>query len=145
MKKLSFAYLVLAIIVLLVTSIKAESISQTEKDNIVQNLSMGLISQNQGLRVSSALVLGRLIDLNYIKNEDAETTVLSLMEMLNKGDTEQERISAALALFKIGNTKGIYQLKGSARFDKSKRVKSICSKLYNEFHKQNGTAYLLEY
>jgi hypothetical protein len=145
MKKLSVAYIVLAIIILLVTSVKAESISQTERDNIVQNLSMGLTSQNPGLRVSSALVLGRLIDLNYIKNEDAKSTVLSLMGMLNKGDTEQERISAALALFKIGDAKGIYQLKGSAKFDNSTRVKSISSKLYNEFHKQNGTEYLLEY
>ncbi len=145
MKKLSFAYIVLAIIVLLVTSIKAESLSQTEKDNIVQNLSMGLLSENQGLRVSSALVLGRLIDINYIKDEDAKSTVLSLMEMLNKGDTEQERISAALALYKIGDAKGIYQLQGSAKFDDSKRVKDICRILYNEFHKQNGTEYLLEY
>jgi HEAT repeat protein len=145
MKKLTVAYIVLAIIVLLVTSIKAGSLSQTEKDNIVRNLSTGLISDNSGLRVSSALVLGRLIDINYIKDEDAKSTVLALMKMLNKGDSEQEKISAALALFKIGDAKGIYQLKGSSKFDDSKRVQDICHKLYSEFQKQNRTEYLQAY
>lgn len=145
MKKLSVAYIVLAIIVLLAASINAESLSQKEKINIVSNLSNGLTSENSGLRVSSALVLGRLIDMNYLKDKDAENTVLSLMEMLNKGNSEPERIAAALALYKIGNTKGIYQLKGSAKFDKSERVKDICSKLYYEYHKLNGTEYLVEY
>ena len=145
MKKISIAFLVLAIVVLLVTSINAETFSSSKKGNdIVENLENGLVSENSGLRVSSALVLGQLIDTKYIQRDNADKTLVSLMKMLDNGKSDEEKIAAALALFKVGNAMGIYKLKGSSKFDHSKRVKDICYKLYQQFHIQNGTEYLLE-
>ncbi len=143
MKKLSIAYIVIAIVVLLVVSIKAENISDTKKENAIKSLSLGLSSENSGLRASSALVLGQLIDANFINKNNIETAVLPLMKMLNKGISDEERIAAALALYKIGDNRGIYKLKTSAKFDDSKRVKEICYKLYYEFNRENNTEYLI--
>jgi HEAT repeat protein len=143
MKKLWAVYAFLAIVVLLVTSMNAETITEMKKDNAVKNLSVGLSSDNSGLRISSALVLSHLVDLKYLNGEKAETLLLPLMKMLSNGNSDEERIAAALALFKIGDNRGIYRLKGSAKFDKSKRVKDICRKLYLEYNKQNRTEYLL--
>ena len=143
MKKLSVAYLVIAIVVLLVISIKAENILDTKKENAVKSLSLGLLSENSGLRASSALILGQLIDSKYINKDKTGSAVVPLMKMLNKGNSDEERIAAALALYKIGDNRGIYKLKTSSKFDDSKRVKGICYKLYYEFNRQNNTEYLI--
>jgi HEAT repeat protein len=143
MKKLSVAYLIFALVILLVISINAESNSDTKKENAVKNLSLGLSSGNSGLRVSSALVLGQLIDEKFLNGENTNASILPLMKMLNNGYSDEERIAAALALYKIGDNRGIYKLKASAKFDDSKRVKDICYKLYYEFNRQNNTEYLL--
>ena len=143
MKKLSFAYLLFALVILLVISTKAESNSDMKKENAIKNLSIGLSSENSGLRVSSALVLGQLIDTKFVEGENSDKTLLPLMKMLNNGNSDEERIAAALALYKIGDSRGIYKLKASANFDASKRVKDICYKLYYEFNKQNNTEYLI--
>ena len=137
MKKLLFAYLVLAISILFVTTINAKEISQNKKDAIVETLSMGISSDNFGLKTSAALELGKLIDINFISQNDANTALIPLLKMLNDGQTEEERISAALALFKMGNGIGIYNLKGASRFDNSDRVRKICANLYSAFHDQN--------
>ncbi len=143
MKKISIAYIVLAIVILIVISVNAENMPGSKKDNVVKNLSAALSSENTGLRVSSALVLVQLIDTKYLNEENSKTALLPLMKMLNTGNSDQERIAAALALFKVGDNRGIYKLKGSAKFDERKRVKNICNKLYYEYNKQNGTEYLL--
>ena len=143
MKKLSVAYLVIAIVVLLVISVKAENVFDSKKENAVKSLSLGLSSENSGLRASSALVLGQLIDSKFINKNNTETAVIPLMKMLNKGNSDEERIAAALALYKIGDNRGIYKLKTSAKFDGSKRVQDICYKLYYEFNRQNNTEYLI--
>ena len=138
MKKLLFAYLVLAISILFVTSLNAEVLNQDKKDAIVKSLANGISSENYGLKTSAALQLGRLIDINLISRDDANKALIPLLRMLQSGNTEEERISAALALFKIGNGIGIYQLKGAARFDDSPRVKKICLTLYNAYHYNNN-------
>jgi HEAT repeat protein len=143
MKKLSIAYIVFAIVIFLVISLKAENISGIKKENAIKNLSIGLSSGNRGLRVSSAIVLGQLIDAKYFKGENSNAVLFPLMTMLNNGNSDEERIAAALALFKVGDNRGIYKLKGSAKYDDSKRMKDICYKLYYEFNKQNGTEYLI--
>ncbi len=138
MKNLLFAYLVLAISIIFVTTINAKEISQNKKDAIVKTLSMGISSENFGLKTSAALELGNLIDINLINKNDANQALIPLLKMLNNGQSEEERISAAITLFKMGNGIGIYNLKGAARFDDSERVRKICSNLYAAFHNQNN-------
>lgn len=137
MKKLLYAYLVLAISILFVTSLNAAVINQDKKDATVKSLAQGISSENYGLKTSAALQLGRLIDINYITQDDANKALIPLLSMLQNGNTEEERISAALALFKIGNGIGIYQLKGASRFDDSPRVRKICLNLYSVYHYNN--------
>jgi len=56
-----------------------------------------------------------------------------LMKMLRNAEQEELRISAALALFKIGDARGIYAVKRAIIFDESERVSNMCEKFYNAY------------
>lgn len=89
----------------------------------ITNLMIGLESDNFGLRMSSAFMLGEI---------KADEAVIPLMEMLRKEKNEDARIVAALALFKINDSRGVFAVKQAIRFDESKRVKKMCSNYYNQ-------------
>jgi hypothetical protein len=93
------------------------------KKAAVKNLLMGLNSENCGLRMSSAFILGEI---------KAEEAVIPLMHMLRTEECEDFRIVAALALYKINNPKGIFAIKQAIRFDDSERVRKMCSNFYFE-------------
>jgi len=126
-------------------SAQTEQFSAEKKSAIVDNLNIGIESDNYGLRVGSADVLFDLINQSYLKSEDASKAMIPLLIMLEKGKTDEERISAAVALFKLGNGIGIYRLRGVAIFDDNARVSSICKNLYYSYHKLNGTEYLIDF
>jgi hypothetical protein len=126
-------------------SAQTEQFSAEKKSSIVDNLNIGIESDNYGLRVGSADVLFDLINQSYLKSEDASKAMIPLLIMLEKGKTDEERISAAVALFKLGNGIGIYRLRGVAIFDDNARVSSICKNLYYSYHKLNGTEYLIDF
>lgn len=92
------------------------------KDLAIQNLLIGLDSYNTGLTSSSAFYLGEL---------SSTEAVIPLMKMLRNSEREELRISAALALLKIGDARGIYAIKRAIVFDESKRVSDMCEKFYN--------------
>jgi HEAT repeat protein len=92
------------------------------KDLAIQNLLIGLDSDNIGLTSSSAFYLGEL---------SSTEAVIPLMKMLRNSEKEELRISAALALLKIGDARGIYAIKRAIVFDESKRVSDMCEKFYN--------------
>ena len=100
------------------------------KEVVVENLMIGLKSDNNGLISSSAFYLGE------IKSQEA---VIPLMKILKNSDEEELRIRAALSLLKIGDARGIYAIKRAIKFDESKRVRDICSKFYNNYLTQNYT------
>ena len=104
-----------------------------EKAAIVDNLTTGIKSTNYGLRTSSADVLFDLIDDDYLQSEDASKAMIPLLVMLENGKTDEERISAALALFNLGNSIGIYRLRGVAIFDDNERVSNNLQKLILQF------------
>jgi hypothetical protein len=89
----------------------------------ITNLMIGLESDNFGLRMSSAFMLGEI---------KANEAVIPLMKMLRKEKNEDARIVAALALFKINDSRGVFAVKQAIRFDESKRVKKMCSNYYNQ-------------
>ena len=91
------------------------------KDLAIQNLLIGLDSDNAGLTTSSAYYLGEL---------SSTEAVIPLMKMLRNSEQEELRISAALALLKIGDERGIYAIKRAIVFDESKRVNDMCEKFY---------------
>ncbi len=138
--------MILLVTLLLIPFVSAqtEQFSVEKKSAIVDNLNIGIKSDNYGLRTSSADVLFDLINKSYLKSEDASKTMIPLLIMLEKGQTDEERISAALALFNLGNNIGIYRLRGVAKFDDNERVSKICKNLYYSYHKLNGTEYLID-
>ncbi|MFO7525041.1 MAG: hypothetical protein R6W68_06270 [Ignavibacteriaceae bacterium] len=136
--------LLLVAVLLLAPAISAQEggIPVEKKSAIVDNLTEGIKSDNSGLQTSAALVMYDLINGAYLQSDDASKAMIPLLKMLDEGKTEEERIAAAVALYQLGNSIGIYRLNGVARFDDNERVASVCRNLYYTYHKLNGTEYL---
>lgn len=95
-------------------------------NNTVETLIIGLESDNDGLRSSSAYMIGEL-QLNK--------GIIPLMRVLHNEENEDLRIAAALALYKIGSPVAIYAVKQASKFDESERVSKHCASFYNEYKK----------
>lgn len=139
--------LIVLFAVLLVPTLSAQAaeLSVEKKSAAVDNLTVGIVSDNTGLQTSAALVLYDLIEKSYLQSNDASKAMIPLLIMLEKGKTEEERIAAAVALFKLGNAIGIYRLRGVAVFDDNEKVANVCKNLYYSYHKLNGTEYLVKF
>ncbi len=126
----SIMKLALAILTLSIFIIDADAknkrpvINESNRDLIVENLMCGLCSYNNGLRTSSAYLLGEF--------KVAEATI-PLMRILKQCGDENERIMAALSLYKIGTDQALFTVKQAGRFDESERVRKICNNLYMEY------------
>lgn len=116
-----------------------------KKSAIVDNLTVGIESDNTGLHTSASLVMYDLINESYLESSDASKAMIPLLKLLNEGKTDEERIAAAVALYQLGNPIGIYRLRGVAVFDDNERVASICKNLYYSYHKLHGTEYLASF
>ena len=55
------------------------------------------------------------------------------MRILHNNVNEELRISAALALYKIGTPMSIYTVKQAGRFDESERVRKLAQNFYTEY------------
>ena len=119
--------------------------SAEKKSVIVDNLTNGIVADNSGLNASSANVLYDLIDYRYLESDNCSKAMIPLLRLLNNGETDEVRIAAAFALYKLGNSIGIYRLRGVAIFDENEKVSSICKNLYYSYHKINGTEYFLNF
>jgi HEAT repeat protein len=102
--------------------------SKVNLDQVEATLLNGLNSQNQGLVISSSQKLGKL---------QSSTAVIPLMTMLKSNNDESCKIAAALALYNIGDKRGIYAIKKAAKFDDSSKVRKFCTKFYNEYKTQS--------
>lgn len=91
---------------------------------IVDNLLIGLQSSNEGLKLSSTFHLGEF---------KASKSVISLMRILHDDVSENARITAALALIKIGDARGTFQVKRASIFDDSEKVRRMCQKFYLDY------------
>jgi HEAT repeat protein len=104
------------------------SSNDVKKELIEDNLIAGLQSENLGLKTSSAYFLGEY---------GSSKCVNSLLKVLKSGETEEERISAAVSLIKIDSDKGFFAVKQRAKYDDSERVRRICSMLYKDSLQKN--------
>jgi hypothetical protein len=98
--------------------------SLANREMVIKNLMVGVKSDNYGLRTSSAFLLGEF---------QADESVIELLGMLHKEESDDARILAALSLLKIEDARGIYAIKQAVRFDKSERVRKICEKFYHYY------------
>jgi len=97
---------------------------RTVNENTVKSLLEGLESENLGLKTSCAYMIGEL------KLTEA---IIPLMRLLREDESEKVRISAALALYKIGTPMSIYAVKQASKYDSSERVVKLAYGFYNEF------------
>jgi hypothetical protein len=104
--------------------IKDTGLTEEKYSAAVENLLIGLTSDNLGLRESSAFMLGEL---------KADAAVVPLMKMLRSDDHESSRIVAALALCRIGEGRGVYAVKRAASFDESENVAQRCAWFYDQY------------
>ena len=120
-------------------SIKNISVSY---EQIEATLIKGLNSDNFGLKVSSAYMLGEI---------KSERSVNQLSKILRENDNEKARLIAALSLLKIGTERSIFMVKQSRRFNEKEYVRDLCAHLYNcHLYKKyckdvNGKAELMAY
>jgi HEAT repeat protein len=101
-------------------------LTQEKYQAAVANLLIGLKSDNQGLRESSACMLGEL---------KADEAVVPLMAILRSDAPESSRIVAALALCRIGDSRGVYAVKRAVQFDASQSVQQKCAWFYEQYVK----------
>ena len=123
MKKLSIIFLVLVL-----AGITFAGSKTTNANSVEDNLLVGLSSDNLGLKTSSAYMLGEY---------GTSKSVNSLLKVLKSGDTEEERISAAIALTKINTALTRFAVKQNAKYDDSERVRKLCALFYNQSIQNN--------
>ncbi len=134
-----------ALLVVQSLSAQVSEFPAEKKSAIVDNLTVGIESDNTGLHTSSALVIYDLINESYLENDDASKAMVPLLKLLSSGKTNEERIAAAVALYELGNPIGIYRLRGIAVFDDNEKVATVCKNLYYTYHKLHGTEYLASF
>lgn len=94
-----------------------------------QNLLIGICSENTGLRASSAFVAGEI---------KAEGLVIPLMKLFREEKNDKVRITAALALLKIGDGRGLKLIEYASRFDDCCSVKELCRKFHAYYLKHKN-------
>jgi hypothetical protein len=134
---------ILTLLVVHTLSAQATEFSTEKKSAIVDNLTVGIESDNTGLHTSASLIMYDLINKSYLQSSDASKAMIPLLKLLKEGKTDKERIAAAVALYQLGNPIGIYRLRGIAVFDSNEKVASVCKNLYVTYHKLHGTEYLV--
>jgi HEAT repeat protein len=103
---------------------KYEGMAKEKYAAAVENLLIGLGSNNIGLKSGCAFMLGEL---------KATEAVVPLMAMLKSDACENCRTVAALALCRIGDERGAYAVRRAVRFDDSERVQQKCAWFYEQY------------
>jgi HEAT repeat protein len=99
-------------------------LTEQKYEAAVQNLLIGLKSDNQGLRESAAFMLGEL---------KASEAVVPLMAILRSDSHESSRVVAALALCRIGDARGVFAVRRAVTFDESASVQRKCAWFYDQY------------
>ena len=134
MKSISKGIIAAALILSLTLPVTAKDLSKTTaattdaaqitESRIVDNLLVGIKSENTGLKLSALFQMG---------NYDTEKSVIELMRILKDDPKDEARITAALSLYKLGDARGIYAVKRAAKFDESQRVRKMCENFYRQY------------
>ena len=130
-EKLYFA-LVAIIFVLLVTDTfgQNQKISDLSKHKYaLQNLVIGIHSENEGVRESSIYFAGQY---RFIDTEDA------LIEQLKVEKDSDIKVLIGLALFRMNSEKGMNELQMLTKKDSNPRVRRMSQAIYNEYLVSNS-------
>ncbi len=130
-EKLYFA-LVAILFVLLVTDTfgQSQKISDLSKHKYaLQNLEMGIRSENDGVRESAIYLAGQY---RFIDTEDA------LIKQLRVEKKSDIRVLIGLALYRMDSEKGMNELQKLALKDENPRVRRMSSAIYSEYLVNNS-------
>lgn len=117
----------LAVLFLVNTSIartengEFDNVNKDKYPVIEANLLVGLHSDNEGLRISSAYYLGEL---------KSEKAVNELMAILRDDKSYPARIVAALSLIKIDDPQGVYMVQRTSLFNTQEGVRKMSERFY---------------
>lgn len=100
------------------------NLNDPAKEACIKTLFEGINSENEGLRAGCAYMLGELC---------CDKAVISLLKILHNSTKEEMRILAALSLYKIGDSRGIFAIKQAIKFDESERVSRLCEGFYKSY------------
>ena len=103
---------------------KAKLLPPDKYKAAVENLLVGLQSDNEGLQKSCAYMLGVL---------EAEEAVIPLMRMLRNSEQTCTRCVACWSLCKIGDARGVYAVKQSVKFDDCPQLRLRAAWFYNRY------------
>jgi HEAT repeat protein len=120
--------LTLLTVLILATTAMGQSVrsaKHTFNETAIKNLMVGLNSENEGLRKSSIYFAGL-----YGIEEAAGTLVDQFPEEKNP----KLRILIALALYRIGDQKGMDAIFTASKKDGDQEVKRICSAIADEYN-----------
>lgn len=104
------------------------TLSSTKMESCFKTLQQGLNSDNLGVQAGCAYMVGEV---------GCQRSVICLMKLLRNSPSEELRILAALSLYKIKDSRGIYAIKQAIRFDESDRVSRMCEKFYKSYLQDN--------
>jgi len=106
---------------LILLVIPAVCFSQTHEKQIsekdIENLILCLESENDGVRSWGVFFAGKY---------QVEETVIPLLKILHEDDNVAIRKLSVHSLFRIGDNRGIFAIKGSAKYDDSEEVRNLC-------------------
>lgn len=107
-----------------------QKISEVSKHKYaLQNLVMGIQSENHGVRESAIYLAGQY---RFIDTEDA------LIEQLKVEKDSDIKVLIGLALFRMSSEKGMNELQKLASKDENPRVRRMSYAIYNEFVVNNS-------
>ena len=115
---------VVLILAFSITSLASTKVTEEKYRQIEDNLLVGINSENVGLQISCAYFLGEM---------QSDRALIPLLKMLKSGETEEQRIIAALSLAKLKSDRGLFAVKRGIEFDDSKRVQRLCEIFYNDY------------
>jgi len=102
--------------------------NSSEMEACFKTLQQGLNSDNLGLQAGCGYMVGEL---------SCQRSVITLLKLLHDCPSEELRILAALSLYKIGDSRGIFAIKQAIKFDESKRVQRMCEIYYKAYLQGN--------
>lgn len=135
MKRTSILFSV-SLTILLFTQTLSQEIDEKnfpQKENCIRTLIQGLNSDNPGLRAGCIYMFGKLC---------CDRSVVALLDILHSDPSEELRILAALSLYKINDSRGIFAIKQAIRFDNSERVRRLCERFYKAYLQRKNSSRL---
>lgn len=103
----------------------------TKHKYAINNLIMGIHSENEGVRKSAIYFAGK-----YKVMETAQ----DLIDQLSKEENASIKILIALALFEMDSKEGLEAVKKLSLSDKNDKVRRMASFIYNEYMNNDFTA-----